>query len=184
MSRIITLLFRRDPSRDRLSDQCQFEGYRPLWPDGRPVALGVDALCKHGTRLLGLGKYLVGCDEKLVRLVCMPLSGREDNLNRIPGHRVRRFYLLREGQGGRLHFMDGTPTTATFELGRDEPSVLNWLGLPGLADGEVQWFDLAAMAVESPTGGRACSSEMSSPERAQLRPVTSTDRLVPRPQMS
>ena len=165
MSRIITLLFRRDPTRDRQCEIGHFEGYEALWPDGRPVTLGLDALCKHGQRLLGLGKYLAGCEEKLVRLVCMPLAGRDDNLNRIPGHRVRRFYLLREGQGGRLHFMDGTPTTATFEIGRDEPRVLHWLGLPGLADGEIQWFDLAAMAVEtpvlSPPASVPCTSEHS-----------------------
>jgi len=158
VSRTITLLFRRDPTRDRQDETCAFEGYKPLWPDGRPVAMGVDALCKHGQRLLGLGKHLAGCQEKLVRLVCMPLTGREDNLNRIPGHRVRRFYLLREGQEGRLHFMDGTPTTAIFELGRDEPRVLSWLGLTTLADGEVQWFDLAAMAVETPLASRPPST--------------------------
>jgi hypothetical protein len=154
MSRTITLLFRRDPSRDRQNENCQFEGYEPLWPDGRPVAVGLDAFCKHGQRLLGLGKHLAGCQEKLVRLICMPLSGRDADLNRIPGHRVRRFYLLREGQGGRLHFMDGTPTTATFDLGRDEPNVLNWVGLPTLADGEILWIDLAAMAVEAAAPSR------------------------------
>jgi hypothetical protein len=149
MSRTITLLFRRDPSRDRQSENCQFEGYEPLWPDGRPVAVGMDAFCKHGQRLLGLGKHLAGCQEKLVRLICMPLSGRDADLTRIPGHRVRRFYLLREGQGGRLHFMDGTPTTAVFHMNRDEPNVLEWVGLPALADGDVQWMDLAAIAVET-----------------------------------
>src|SRR5262249_31170147 len=110
VSRTITLLLRRDPSRDRQDEICHFEGYKTMWPDGRPVAVGVDALCKHGQRLLGLGKHLTGCQEKLVRLICMPLSGRDDSLNRIPGHRVRRFYIRREGQEGRLHFMDGTPT--------------------------------------------------------------------------
>jgi hypothetical protein len=154
MSHIITLLFRRDPARDRQSDQVHFEGYEPLWPDGRPVAIGLDAFCKHGQRLLGLGKHLAGCDEKLIRLVCMPLTGRDDELNRIPGHRVRRFYLHRQGEVGRLHFLDGTPTTATFELGRDEPRVLHWIGLPTLADGDVQWLDLAAMAVETPVAVR------------------------------
>jgi hypothetical protein len=154
MSRTITLLFRRDPSRDRQNESCHFEGYEPLWPDGRPVAVGLDAFCKHGQRLLGLGKHLAGCQEKLVRLICMPLTGRDADLNRIPGHRVRRFFLLREGQGGRLHFMDGTPTTATFDLGRDEPNVLDWVGLPSLADGEILWFDLAAMAVEAAAPNR------------------------------
>ena len=149
MSRTLTLLFRRDPSRDRQTEQIRFEGYKPLWPDGRPVAVGMDALCKHGLRLLGLGKHLAGCQQKLIKLVCLPLSGREDGLNRIPGYRVRRFYLLRTGNVGRIHFMDGTPTVATFELEVDEPRVLHWVGLDTLEDGEVQWFDLAAVEVNT-----------------------------------
>ncbi len=150
MSRTITLLFRRDPSRDRQDEAVHFEGYQPLWPDGRPVAIGMDAFCKHGLRLLGLGKHLAGCQERLVQLICMPLTGRDADLNRIPGHRVRRFYLVREGQSGRIHFMDGTPTTLLFELDRDEPPVLHWIGLPSLADGAVLWLDLAAITVEAP----------------------------------
>jgi hypothetical protein len=31
-------------------------------------------------------------------------------------------------------------------MGRDEPRVLRWIGLPGLQDGERLWFDLAAAA--------------------------------------
>src|SRR4051812_11316333 len=85
MSRILTILFRRDPSRDRHKDSVHLEGYMPHWPDGQPVAVGLDAFCKHGQRLLGLGKHLAGCREKLLKLVCFPLGGREDDLNRIPG---------------------------------------------------------------------------------------------------
>ena len=90
-----------------------------------------------------------GCQEKLVKLVCLPLSGRDDDLNRIPGYRVRRFYLLRTGNVGRIHFMDGTPTVATFELGVDEPRVIHWIGLNTLEDGEGLWFDLAAVGVDT-----------------------------------
>ena len=36
-----------------------------------------------------------------------------------------------------------------FELDIDEPSVLQWVGLPALADGEKQWMDVAAIAVDS-----------------------------------
>jgi hypothetical protein len=161
MSRSITLLFRRDPSRDRQTETVHFEGYQPLWPDGQPVGISMDSFCKHGLRLLGLGKHLAGCQEKLVQLICMPLSGRDADLNRIPGHRVRRFYLQREGTVGRLHFMDGTPTTAVFELGEDEPRVLHWIGLPSVADGTSQWLDLAAITVESPVPNR--------PRKAALR---------------
>src|SRR5262245_10226825 len=150
MSRTLTILFRRDASRDRQDENVQFAGYLPYWPDGGRVSVGLDAFCKHGQRLLGLGKHLNGCREKLIKLVCMPLSGREDRLNRIPGHRVRRFFMERQGQVGRIHFMDGTPTTATFEIGRDEPRVLRLFGLTDIRDGERQWFDLAAMCVETP----------------------------------
>ena len=154
MARSITLLFRRDPACDRQTNSVHFTGYRPCWPSGDPVAIGMDAFCKHGQRLLGLGKQLAGCPEALVRLICMPLEGRDDDINRIPGHRVRRFYVQREGQTGRLHFLDGTPTTVLFELGQDEPRVLNWIGLPTMADGEIQWVDLAATTVDSPVQPR------------------------------
>jgi hypothetical protein len=121
-----------------------FEGYRAYWPDGRPVETGLDAFCKHGQRLLGLGRHLAGCTERLIELIFFPLSGRDDELVRIPGHRVRRFFLERQGTCGRVHFLDGTPTNTTFELDRDEKPVLEWVGLPGMADGEQLWFDLAA----------------------------------------
>jgi hypothetical protein len=150
MARTLTVLFRRDPSRDRQHEQIQYEGYQPLWPDGRPVAVGLDAFCRHGQRLLGLGRHLAGRRERLIQLVNFPLSCREDDLNRLPGHRVRRFFLERQGQCGRIHFMDGTPTEVVFHTAHDEPRVLHWCGLPGLRDGEHQWFDLAAGPADLP----------------------------------
>jgi hypothetical protein len=149
MSRTLTMLFRRDPAKDKNRENIHYEGYQPYWPDGRTVGIGVDAFCKHGQRLLGLGKHLAGCEERLLKLVFLPLSGRDDDLNRIPGHRVRRFFIERRGQSGRLHFLDGTPTSIVFEIGRDETRVLNWVGLPSLEDGETLWFDIAAMPVET-----------------------------------
>jgi hypothetical protein len=65
----------------------------------------------------------------------------------LPGARVRRFCLRRSGWQGRLHFLDGTPTTIVFDLDRDEQVMLDWVGLSGRADGEDQWFDLAARPV-------------------------------------
>ena len=50
----------------------------------------------------------------------------------------------------RIHFLDGTPTDVVFEIGRDEPPVLHWIGLPTLKDGHRQWFDLAARPLEEP----------------------------------
>jgi hypothetical protein len=151
MPRTLTVLFRRDPSKDRQNGTIHFEGYQPCWPDGRPVDVGLDAFCKHGQRLLGLGRHLAGRKERLIELICFPLKGRDDDLVRIPGHRVRRFYLERKGSCGRIHFLDGTPTDTVFELGRDEQAVVEWIGLPGMAEGEHQWMDLAARAVEPAT---------------------------------
>jgi hypothetical protein len=144
MLRALHVLFRRDPSRDRKEQQIHYEGYKVLWPDRRPVAFGVDAFCKHGQRLLGLGRYLEGRHERLLEMLCFPLSGRDDALTRLPGVRVRRFYLERRGQQGRIHFLDGTPTAVVFDLDGDEARVVHWIGLTALADGETQWCDLAA----------------------------------------
>jgi hypothetical protein len=148
MARSLRVLFRRDPSRDRQDQQIHFEGYEFLWPDGRPVTLGLDAFCKHGQRLLGLGRHLRGASERLVDLLCFPLADGEAPITKLPGHRVRRFALRRHGRQGRLYFLDGTPTAVVLDLDRDETRVLNWIGLPGLLDGESQWFDLAARSVE------------------------------------
>jgi hypothetical protein len=157
MSRSLKVLFRRDPSRDRQDNRDHFEGYRIFWPDGQPVAVGLGAFCKHGQRLLGLGRHLDRGQARLIEIICFPLGGREDDLNRLPGNRVRRFFLERQGRQGRVHFMDGTPTAIVMDLDQDEQSVLQWIGLAGLPDGERQWFDLAARAAETTSSNASVS---------------------------
>jgi hypothetical protein len=151
MSRTLLVLCRRDPSRDRRDERVRYEGYTFLWPDGRPLAVGFDALCRHGQRLLGLGRHLAGCPERLVEMVCLPLGGLEADLTRLPGARVRRFFLERRGRQGRLHFLNGTPTAITFDLDRDERPVLEFIGLPALVEGQRQWLDLAARLPRTPS---------------------------------
>jgi hypothetical protein len=153
MPRKLTALIRRDPSRDRQTDRIHYQGYRLFWPDGRPATVGFDAFCKHGQRLLGLNRHLAGCSERLIDLICYPLADREDPLTRLEGARVRRFCLIRQDRQGRLHFLDGTPTTIVFDLDQDETPVLDWIGLTSLEDGEEQWFDLAARPVEQDSPG-------------------------------
>jgi hypothetical protein len=153
MTRCLQILFRRDPTRDRRDERIHFEGYQVLWPDGRPVSVGVDALCTQGQRLFGLGRHLSGCREKLLEVYNFPLDGVEADLTRLPGARVRRFFIERDGWQGRIHFMDGTPTAVVFELGRDEPAVLHFFGLPDLNEGERCWFDMAALPVGAVHGG-------------------------------
>ncbi len=148
MSRTLRLLFRRDPSRDRQDERIRYEGYEFLWPDGRPVTLGLDAFCKHGQRLLGLGRHLAGHRERLVDMLCFPIADAEAPITRLPGHRVRRFSLQRHDRQGRLYFLDGTPTTIVLDLDHDEPEVVQWIGLSTLCDGERQWLDIAARPAE------------------------------------
>ena len=150
MSRTLRVLLRRDSSRDHVEEGISYEGYQFLWPDGRPLTVGLTAFCKHGQRLLGLGRHMAGIRERLVDLILFPLPDGEAALTRLPGHRVRRFSLCREGRQGRLHFFDGTPTTVVFDLDQDEARILHWIGLPSLCEGERQWFDLAARPIEQP----------------------------------
>ncbi len=149
MKRTLHILFRRDPAQDRRDEEVHYEGYRLLWPDGSAVGVAVDSFCKHGQRLLGLGRHLAGHRERLVEVICFPLRDRDDGLNRLPGARVRRFCLRRTDRQGRLHFLDGTPTAIVFDLDRDERAMLDWVGLTDLADGEDQWFDLAARPADA-----------------------------------
>jgi hypothetical protein len=160
MSRSVTVLFRRAPAVDKQIDATALEGYELFWPDGSSVTAGLNAFCQHGQRLLGLGKHMRGCSERFIQMVCSPKSHREADIERAPGFRVRRFYLERHGAVGRLHFMDGTPTTATFDLDHDEERVLHWIGLRELPDGEKQWMDIAAVGAtaEAADAPMACAS--------------------------
>jgi hypothetical protein len=162
----LTVLLRRDPARDRQEKRIAFEGYDILWPDGSPISVGFDAFCRQGQRLLGLRRCLAGCPERLVDLVRMPVASCEEPFTRLPGHRVRRLCLRRTGQQGRLHFLDGTPTTIVLDLDLDEPRVLQWFGLPALGDGECRWFDLAARSVEPARLGIDGAPLMSGPVAA------------------
>ena len=83
-----------------------------------------------------------------------------DDLTRLPGHRVRRFFIERRGRTGRLHFLDGTPTETVFEIGRDERRVLRWIGLTELRDGEHQWFDLAASPADAETASAPATFQL------------------------
>jgi hypothetical protein len=167
MPRTLTVLFRRDPRRDHRHGAVAYQGYQVLWPDGRALTVGVEGFCRHGQRLLGLGRQLAGRPEGLVELLCYPLAGAEGPLTRSPGARVRRLYLERSGGHGRLHFLDGTPTTIVFDLARDEPAVLDWVGLAALGDGQRQWLDLAARTVEPASPPARGRPPIDAPAQAQ-----------------
>lgn len=143
------MLCRRDASRDRIEENIPYEGYDFFWPDGRPVTMGLTALCKHGQRMLRLGQHLAGARERLLDLIIFPLPDGEAPLTRLPGMRIRRFSLLREGRQGRICFLDGTPTSIVFDLDHDEAPVLQWIGLTALRDGERLWFDFTSRPVET-----------------------------------
>lgn len=141
MARVLKLLFRRDPSRNRLCNNIKMEGFQMMWPDGQSVGFGLDAFCFHAQRVLGLERYLKGLSERMLELVVFPLASPEAEFTRMPGLRVRRFMIQRQGAQGRIHLVNGMPTEIIFEDGRDEPRVLEWIGLASLREGEQAWFD-------------------------------------------
>lgn len=144
MTRSLQVLLRRDPLRDRQENDVPLEGYRFLWLDGRPMTTGLNALCKHGRRVLDLDRHLAGRGECRLELLWIPQQNPQAAMTRLPGLRVRRFYLLRQGRQGRVYFLNGTPTIIVFDLDHDEEAVLRWVGLANMRDGETQWFDLSA----------------------------------------
>lgn len=145
MPHTLTVLFSRQHSFDTTHNSIPMEGYTLRWPDGRLVEVGLHAFCAKGLRFLGLGKYMGSSSEVLIQLTAFPVACRDSDMHRVPGSRVRRMYIERQGECGRLHFMDGTPTAIEFQRGRDEPAVVAWAQLDQLDDGEQQWLDIAAM---------------------------------------
>lgn len=144
--RILTLLFERDTSVDHEKGTIQYSGFRFYWPNGQPVRTALDKFCQRGVRFLFGRKGLEGTG-RLLSLVCLPIDGMDAPLPELPpGIRSRRFFLLRIGQQGILHFFNGTPTDVVFEVGKDDPTVLEWIGLTqALADNARAWFDLVAL---------------------------------------
>ena len=99
-------------------------------------------------RLIGLDRHMIGHEARLIKMICAPVQSENDNIVRVAGHRVRRFFLERKDRLGRLYFMNGTATETVFDLDRDDPQILDWIGLTLLDDGDRQWLDLVARPVE------------------------------------
>lgn len=151
MERTLQVLFRRDSTRDRLANNVHLEGFQLLWPDYRPVHSGFDAFCRHSLRILSLHQYLAQREECLLELIQFPCHGRDDAPTRLPGLRVRRLMLKRQGLVGRIHLLNGDPTEVTFQIGRDEQRLLAWIGLMELSDEGKLWFDFTSRPLPSGT---------------------------------
>ena len=102
----------------------------------------------RGQRLLGLDRLPEDTPERLVEILCFPIDDPDRPITRLPGRRARRFFLHRSGPHGRLHFVDGTATAVDFVIGRDEPRVVEWIGLPDVPDNARLCLDLAARPLE------------------------------------
>jgi hypothetical protein len=163
MVRTLKILFRRDPARNRQLNDVNMDGFELLWPDGRPVASGLDAFCRAAQGILGLNRFMIGREERLLELIQFPLRSKEEQLVRVTGLRVRRLMIRRAGPVGRIHLINGAATAVTFEMGRDERRILDWVGLTGLRDGEHLWFDITVRAVDTVTEHAPLWNEAASP---------------------
>jgi hypothetical protein len=148
----LTILFRRQQSRDDTNGNISYSGYDIFWPDGQPVRVGLSRFCQMGSRLL-VGRRHEG-DIAIVKLTLYPVSGLEAALTRPGGGvRCRRFFALHHADHVRLHFLDGTPTEAVFDPETDERAVLRWLQIHCMRPGEPFWFDLASETVPADEAG-------------------------------
>lgn len=139
-TRINFFLFQRNQTNDHTNGKVRYSGFDVYWPDGSPVEAVLEKLCQHGVRTI-LGRRAVG-DLQLVELMIRPLSDRDAPLPPSrDGVRSRRFCLERQAKTGTIHFLNGVATDISFELGRDDPRVLRWIGLSDLRDGEQLWLD-------------------------------------------
>jgi hypothetical protein len=155
--RELLVRFRRNPAGDGCRDGLAFRGFRFSWPDGRPVRTGLSRLCGVGTALF-FGRRQPVPDDCLLRLCCAATAEDAPPRRPAPGVRVLRMYLQREGPRGVLHFHNGLRTEVVFEDGVDEPRVLRWVGMDGLADGDRIWLDLFALPCGHPPVGETGSA--------------------------
>ena len=155
--RKISVVLRRNETKDEQLSGIQYTGYDVFWPSGgRVQGLGFDRFCKIGMR------YILGREKPEVAAVdayFVSLTGRDDPLPRIPGCRLRVLYLERSGPQLKVFLSDATPTEIIFDLERDEERVLDWIGGRQIAEGDRQWFgfyvirkELADIAVPARRG--------------------------------
>lgn len=145
--RLLEVRFERNPDADAAKGDIQYSGFRFTWPDGTPAKTGLDKFCQRGVKLF-FGKAGLTGDSALLQLYCVPVLEDTPFTQTPPGVRGRRFFLLRQGHKGVIHFLNGTPTDVIFDERLEEPAVLEWIGLtPDLGDGQRQWMDIYAVAV-------------------------------------
>ena len=149
--RELLVYLRREAGGDCRQGGIDFHGFRFFWPDGTPVRTGLSRFCGAGTALL-FGRRQPVPDGCLLRLCCLNTTEDAPLLRPAAGVRARRVYLVREGTRGVLHFHNGLRTELVFEEGVDEPAVLHWVGLDGLADGGRLWLDVFALPADAGPG--------------------------------
>jgi hypothetical protein len=134
--------------RDVAEEGIPYFGYDILWPDGRPVRVGLRRFCRVGARLL-LGRDH-GQEAQLIQLTLHPVAGLQAPLTRpVRGVRCRRFYALPQREEIAVYFLIGVPTDVVFDRMRDEPEVLRWLQAERMLPGEPFWFDLACQTIDT-----------------------------------
>lgn len=159
MERRLILLFQRNYENDHANGKVVYSGFDVTWPDGSRVEAVLEKLCQHGVRTI-LGRRAVA-DRQLVELIIRHLPNRDAPLPPSrQGVRSRRLFLSRHGETGTIHFLNGVATDISFQLGRDDPRVLHWVGLSDLEDGGCRWLDLLARTLGAPSTAMANTQQV------------------------
>ena len=128
----LSVVFRRgETSKD---GTVQYVAY---WPDGEKATTGVDSFCRYGRRFLKLDGDCHGRELWLV-----PLSSREERVEREAGWRSKRFGFVVDGTKVSLLLVDYSPTLIVFDLVSDDPRIVRWLQLPPSAAEWPCWAEI------------------------------------------
>jgi hypothetical protein len=144
----IGVLLKRNAANDTVKDGIDYKGYDFCWPDGSPTSVSFAQFCSVGMRTV-FGKAGPTGERHHVDLFFQPCD-ENDSLALVPkGVKVRRLYLIKEGDYATFHLHNGVVTELVFRAD-DDPRVTAWMEFHALREGEKQWFDFWAEL--KPTG--------------------------------
>ena len=147
--RTLKVRFCRNHQHDSSQGDIHYSGFSFTWPNGQPIRTGLNKFCQRGVQLF-FGKDGLQENDRLVKLICLPITENAPRTIAPLGARCRRFYLMRQGPLGIIYFRGGVVTDVVFDETLEEPEVLEWIGLtPDLQEGEKAWIDILVIPVTS-----------------------------------
>ena len=142
--RRLDVLLRRNLNNDSSTKDTSYAGFDFCWENGVLVQVNLLRLCGIGVRLV-FGKQVPSKGSFQVQFHLVPVDDPYSKRLPVPrAWRPRRIYFERIGSRATLHLANGFCTDVYFDE-KDDPRVVEWVGLRDLSPGQRQWADLLAI---------------------------------------